>query len=124
MRCLLPIAEIFGNASSLHQPALEEARERVAGLIGAEAEEVYFTSGGTESENMAIRGADLANRDRGKQIITTTIDLKPRRSTDPWGLPWGGRRLKRRSFPSEERSLRLHRAYGRCRTIGDLKGRS
>ena len=72
--------EIFGNASSLHQPglsaraALEEARERVAGLIGAEAGEVYFTSGGTESDNLAIRGAALANRDRGKHIITTTIE--------------------------------------------------
>ena len=72
--------EIFGNASSLHQPglaaraALEEARERVARLIGAEAGEVYFTSGGTESDNLAIRGAALANRDRGKHIITTTIE--------------------------------------------------
>lgn len=72
--------EIFGNASSLHQPglsaraALEEARERVAGLIGAEAGEVYFTSGGTESDNLAIRGAALANRDRGRHIITTTIE--------------------------------------------------
>ncbi|HQA62599.1 MAG TPA: cysteine desulfurase NifS, partial [Methanothrix sp.] len=72
--------EIFGNASSLHQPglsaraALEEARERVAGFIGAEAGEVYFTSGGTESDNLAIRGAALANRDRGKHIITTTIE--------------------------------------------------
>ena len=72
--------EIFGNASSLHQPglaaraALEEARERVAGLIGAKAEEVYFTSGGTESDNLAIRGAALANRDRGRHIITTSIE--------------------------------------------------
>lgn len=72
--------EIFGNASSLHQPglsaraALEEARERVAGLIGAEAGEVYFTSGGTESDNLAIRGAALANRDRGRHIITTSIE--------------------------------------------------
>lgn len=72
--------EIFGNASSLHQPglsaraALEEARERVAGFIGAEAGEVYFTSGGTESDNLAIRGAALANRDRGRHIITTTIE--------------------------------------------------
>ncbi len=68
--------EIFGNASSLHQPglsaraALEEARERVAGLIGAEAREVYFTSGGTESDNLAIRGAALANRDRGNLPVT------------------------------------------------------
>ncbi len=72
--------EIFGNASSLHQPglaaraALEEARERVAGLIGAKAEEVYFTSGGTESDNLAIRGAALANRARGRHIITTSIE--------------------------------------------------
>lgn len=72
--------EIFGNASSLHQPglaaraALEEAREKVAGLIGAEAEEVYFTSGGTESDNLAIKGVALANRARGRHIITTSIE--------------------------------------------------
>jgi cysteine desulfurase len=72
--------EIFGNASSLHQPgltaraALEEARENVAGLIGAKAEEVYFTSGGTESDNLAIKGVALAKRDRGRHIITTSIE--------------------------------------------------
>jgi len=72
--------EIFGNASSLHQPglearaALEESREKVAGLIGAEAEEVYFTSGGTESDNWAIKGVAFRNRDRGRHIITTSIE--------------------------------------------------
>ncbi len=72
--------EIFGNASSLHQTglearaALEEARAKVAELIGAEAGEVYFTSGGTESDNLAIKGVALAKRDRGKHIITTSIE--------------------------------------------------
>lgn len=74
------LAEIFGNASNLHQPglaaraALEDGREKVAGLIGAGAEEVYFTSGGTESDNMAIKGVALASRDRGNHIITTSIE--------------------------------------------------
>ncbi len=72
--------EIFGNASSLHQPglearaALEDARAKVASLIGAEAEEVYFTSGGTESDNAAIKGVAFRNRDRGRHIITTSIE--------------------------------------------------
>lgn len=76
--------EIFGNASSLHQPglearaALEDARERVAKFIGAESEEVYFTSGGTESDNAAIKGVALGNKDRGdrggRHIITTSIE--------------------------------------------------
>ena len=88
--------EIFGNASSLHQPglearaALEEARERVAGLIGADAAEVYFTSGGTESDNLAIRGAALANRARGRHIITTSIEhpaiLEPCRKLEEEGF--------------------------------------
>jgi cysteine desulfurase len=88
--------ETFGNASSLHQPglaareALEEAREGVAGLIGAKAEEVYFTSGGTESDNFAIKGVALRNRDRGRHIITTSIEhpavLEPCRYLEQQGF--------------------------------------
>jgi len=71
---------VFGNASSLHQwgaaahNALEEAREQVAALIGAHAREIIFTSGGTESDNMAIRGTAYQWRERGRHIITSAIE--------------------------------------------------
>jgi len=72
----------FGNPSSIHQAgqeakaALDKARERVAGLIGASAEEIFFTGGGTEADNLAIVGYALANASRGKHIITSAIEHK------------------------------------------------
>lgn len=70
----------FGNPSSIHsfgreaKKALDEAREKVATLIGAEAKEIFFTSGGTESNNIAIQGAAFANMKNGKHIITSSIE--------------------------------------------------
>jgi cysteine desulfurase len=70
----------FGNPSSVHAPgraaraAVEEARGRVARLIGAEPSEIYFTSGGTESNNLAIQGAVLAGRVKKGHIITSAIE--------------------------------------------------
>ena len=70
----------FGNASSLHsfgQEAkidLEKARERVAKLINAEPEEIIFTSGGSESDNLALRGIAYANREKGNHIIASSIE--------------------------------------------------
>lgn len=88
--------EIFGNASSLHsiggeaRDALEESRAKVARILGAEPGEVYFTSGGTESDNMAIKGVTLKNHDRGKHIITTSIEhpaiLEPCRYLESLGF--------------------------------------
>ncbi|MEA2046314.1 MAG: cysteine desulfurase family protein [Euryarchaeota archaeon] len=72
--------QTYGNASSLHsigreaKVALEESRARVAELIGAGVDEVYFTSGGTESDNMAVKGVAVRNRDQGRHIITTAIE--------------------------------------------------
>ena len=72
--------QTYGNASSLHsigqeaKAALEESRARVAELIGAGVDEVYFTSGGTESDNMAVKGVAMRNRDQGRHIITTAIE--------------------------------------------------
>jgi len=72
--------EAFGNASSVHafgreaRKGVENAREQIAGLIKAKPEEIFFTSGGTEADNMAIIGAVMANRDKGKHIITTQIE--------------------------------------------------
>ncbi|MGD9912324.1 cysteine desulfurase family protein, partial [Methanothrix sp.] len=70
--------EKYGNASSLHEfgrearDAVESAREELASLIGASPEEIYFTSGGTESDNMALKGVAFSGM--GKHIITTSIE--------------------------------------------------
>ncbi|MFQ6118972.1 MAG: cysteine desulfurase family protein, partial [Methanosarcinales archaeon] len=71
----------FGNPSSMHsigrhaKSLIEEARTKVAQLIGAENEKsIIFTSGGTESNNLALRGIAYRNRDKGNHIITTTIE--------------------------------------------------
>ncbi len=70
----------FGNASSIHRygqdarAAVEEARARVAGLVNARPGEIYFTSGGTESDNLAIKGTAYARRAYGRHIITTNIE--------------------------------------------------
>ena len=71
----------FGNPSSLNAPgqeakrALDEARKKVADLINAErAESVIFTSGATESNNLAIKGVANRNKDRGTRIITSRIE--------------------------------------------------
>ena len=72
--------EVFGNASSIHQSgrearaALEDARNSIAGLLGCQASEIYFTSGGTESDNFAIKGVAFANREKGRHIITSSIE--------------------------------------------------
>jgi cysteine desulfurase len=75
------LAEEFGNASSIHswgqyaKAAVEEARESVARLLGAQPGEIVFTSGGTESDNMAIFGAVEAARTSGiKHVVTTAIE--------------------------------------------------
>lgn len=73
-------SEIFGNPSSIHsfgqeaRTAVESAREKVAALINAKKDEVVFTSGGTEADNFAIKGAAYANSKKGKHIITTRIE--------------------------------------------------
>ncbi len=72
--------EQYGNASSLHsygreaREAVEEARKIIADSIGANSGEIVFTSGGTESDNFAIRGYAFANKDKGNHIITTRIE--------------------------------------------------
>ena len=70
----------FGNPSSIYRIAresrkvVESARESVARALGAEPGEIYFTSGGTESDNWAIKGVAFANRKRGDHIITSAIE--------------------------------------------------
>jgi cysteine desulfurase len=70
----------YGNASSLHSlgreanKALQEARTRVADVINAMSEEIYFTSGGSEADNLAIKGIAFANKDKGNHIIVSSIE--------------------------------------------------
>ncbi|HBT47096.1 MAG TPA: cysteine desulfurase NifS [Peptococcaceae bacterium] len=78
---MLPfLKEEFGNPSTIYswgrqaKKAVEEARARVASLIGAQPEEIIFTSGGTEADNMALIGAAYANQNKGKHIITSSIE--------------------------------------------------
>ena len=70
----------FGNPSSLHrmgiaaEKALKEARKAMSASIGAKDEEIYFTSGGTEADNMALFGTAQARKRRGNKIITSRIE--------------------------------------------------
>lgn len=72
--------DYFGNPSSLHkiggqaEKLLHQARTQVAKLLDVKAAEILFTSGGTESNNLAVKGVALANRERGRHIITTAIE--------------------------------------------------
>lgn len=72
--------EVFGNGSSQHfygreaLKAIDEAREKVAKALNCKSSEIYFTSGGSESDNMAIKGYCLAHQDKGNHIITTKIE--------------------------------------------------
>jgi cysteine desulfurase NifS/selenium donor protein len=74
------LESVFGNPSSQHaygmeaRKIVETARAQVAGLLGCNKEEIIFTSGGTESNNHAIKGAVLANRNRGRHVITSQIE--------------------------------------------------
>jgi cysteine desulfurase len=78
---MLPyLSGTFGNPSSAHsfgraaRAALDEAHERVAAALGAQAREIVFTSGGTEANNLAIKGAAWAGKARGHRIVSTRIE--------------------------------------------------
>ena len=79
LEAMLPYyTEIYGNPSSLHsfgqeaKEALENAREHIAAVLGCQAREIYFTSGGTEADNMAIRTAAALGARKGKKHIIST----------------------------------------------------
>jgi len=73
-------SERFGNASSLHsfgleaREAVEKSREKIAKAINAEPGEIYFTSGGTESDNIAVQEIAYSNKEKGNHIVTSKIE--------------------------------------------------
>ena len=81
VKAMLPyFTEVFGNPSGIYtcgqeaKGAIEEARSKVADLIGARDEEIVFTSGGTEADNFALKGVAFANQNKGNHIITSSIE--------------------------------------------------
>lgn len=83
LEAMLPyMKQEYGNPSAIYglgrraSEAMDEARHKVAETIGANLEEIYFTSGGSEADNTAIRGVAKANKNRGRHIITTQIEHK------------------------------------------------
>lgn len=74
------LTEKFGNPSTMYKygienkKAIDDARNKVAIAIGAEEEKIYFTSGGSEADNLAFKGIAKARKNRGKHIITTQIE--------------------------------------------------
>jgi cysteine desulfurase len=94
---MLPyLGEAFGNPSSLHdwgdvaREAVDEARARVAALIGAGPEEIIFTGCGTESNNLAVKGLALAQQSKGKHVVVSAIEhfsvLHSARTLEKWGF--------------------------------------
>ncbi|HBM81946.1 MAG: cysteine desulfurase NifS [Clostridiales bacterium] len=78
---MLPyFTEKFGNPSSIYsigretKSVIEKARGRVAKVLGASPDEIYFTAGGSEADNWTLKGIAFANKDRGNHIITTKIE--------------------------------------------------
>ena len=81
LEAMLPyLTDAFGNPSSAHafgrqaRAALDEAHERVAARLGAEPREIVFTSGGTEANNLALKGGAWAGKTRGHRIVTTAVE--------------------------------------------------
>jgi len=94
---ILPyLDEAFGNPSSMHEwgdtprEAIETAREQVAQLIGADAEEIIFTGSGTESNNFAVKGLALAQQNKGRHVVVSDIEhfsvLNSARTLEKWGF--------------------------------------
>jgi cysteine desulfurase len=94
---MLPyLGELFGNPSTIYEEgrdakkAVEEARARVAGALGADPEEIIFTSGGTEADNMAVFGVMEAGRGKGDHLVTTVVEhhavLEPCRRLEKSGF--------------------------------------
>lgn len=97
LEVMLPyFKDAYGNPQSLHdwgddaREAIEDARGRVAALIGAQPEEIIFTSSGTEANNLAIKGLAMAQQSKGKHIVVSAIEhfsvLHSARTMEKWGF--------------------------------------
>lgn len=91
LREIIPFFEMeYGNPSSLYtlgrhnKRCIEEAREKVAKAINANKNEIFFTSCGSESDNLAIKGIMYANKEKGNHIITTKIEHPAVLNTCKW----------------------------------------
>jgi cysteine desulfurase len=96
-QAMLPyLGELYGNPSCMHdwgdaaRDGIETARTQVADLIGAESEDIIFTSNGTESNNFAIKGLALAQQSKGKHIVVSAIEhfsvLNSAKTMEKWGF--------------------------------------
>lgn len=81
LECMMPyLTKYYANPSSIYnmanniRVAIDEVKEEIADFIGARSDEIFFTSGGTEGDNWAIKGTAYANRSKGKHIITSAIE--------------------------------------------------
>jgi cysteine desulfurase len=97
LRVMLPyLGDIYGNPQSLHSAgqqalaAVETAREEVALLIGAESEEIFFTSSGSEANNLAVKGLAQAYQAKGKHLVVSAVEhqsvLNPVKSLEKLGF--------------------------------------
>lgn len=91
VQAMLPyFTEVYGNPSSVHafgresRRSVEAARRQVASAIGAKPSEIYFTNGGTESDNWALKGTAFALQGKGRHIITTTVEHHALLHTCQW----------------------------------------
>lgn len=81
---------VFGNPSSIHETgnearfAIEKARRKTAQLLNCTARRIIFTGGGSEADNLAIKGVAFANREKGRHIVTTTIEHPAVLATCAW----------------------------------------
>jgi cysteine desulfurase len=83
LEAMLPyLREHHGNPSSIHasgrraRQGLDEARERMAGILGAQPREIVFTSGGTEADNLAVKGVAWAGSAKGRHLVTSAVEHK------------------------------------------------
>jgi len=97
LETMLPyFKDAYGNVQSLHnwgdkaREAVEDARIKVADLIGGEAEEIIFTASGTESNNFAVKGLAMAQQSKGRHIVVSAIEhfsvLHSARTLEKWGF--------------------------------------
>lgn len=81
LEAMLPyLSDFYGNASSAHsfgrrtEQAVEDARESIARILNCKPQEIVFTSGGTESDNLALRGVAWARREQGKHLVVSSVE--------------------------------------------------